>query len=162
MDSLLMFSQPPPLGRIVTFSLSPGTMSVWTMGGVLSPGVDARREGLLDDGVAQEAVLVSAPHAVGKRIVQVTAHEVDVLAQLQEQHRGACVLAERNLLLLRNLRVAENHVQDLLRPGRLLVATRLLQGVQHVLRQEVVGLLGQPRDRVSYVRYVYVSHAASE
>ena len=134
-----MFSAPPPLAIIVRRSLSPGTMLVCRMAGVLSLVLRRACAGSCGDGLAQIAVAVALPHALVDGVVEVAADEVHVLPHFSEDHREAGVLADRHAVGGGDVGVLDELAEDFAPYGRLLGLPRPHEGVVDVLGQIVVG-----------------------
>ena len=101
---------------------------------------------------------VAGAHTFPQGVYQRPADDVHVLAHLQEDDGGAGVLAERQPLLARQLRVLQDLVQHYHPQRRLLRLPRLLQGVEDVVRQLGSGVLAEPADAIAYLIDVDLAH----
>ena len=96
----LIFSLPAPLGATVIFSRSPGTRRMYRTAGVLSL-VFTRRRGSATTEHRRPASQIALVDACIDRLLQVSL-DVDLLADFEEDAGDACVLADRQLVLLGN------------------------------------------------------------
>ncbi len=85
---------------------------------------------------------------------------MDVLAEVQEDLGNAGVLAKRNGPFLSHVGVVRDLSEDLPGAGRFFLVQRLGQRRTYVLRQEVVRLLTQARDRFGDLCCWYRPHTS--
>ena len=109
-------------------------------------GVDPGRKGLPNCRFAQVAFSVALPHTFIHGLVEIASRDVDLLPYLQEDYGEATVLAQRHLLSGGNVSIFEYLIQDLACYRGLLFLTRFPQGSEHILSEEVIGFLAQPRN----------------
>ncbi len=123
-------------------------------------GVDAAGEGMVDDGLAQIAVLIALPDSLGDGLVQVAAGDMDILPQFDKDHRQAAILAQGHLLLAGDLGVFQDLIQHFLPDRRSLFLTIAVQGCQDIVAQVVVAFYAKAGYRFGDQVRVNISHVS--
>src|SRR5258705_5795956 len=109
----------------------------------------------------QIALLVALAYALVDRVVEPAPRDVHVLAELDEAHDEAGVLAVRNAPGPGHLRVVLQDLKHLLAGRRALGGQRAVEGAQHVGLELQVGAHAELLDRVDDGADVNVSHDAA-
>jgi hypothetical protein len=149
-----MFSEPAPLASTWIRTWSPGTTRVWMNAGVLSPVFRAVEQRVADDRTAQVPVAVPLPNALVDRVIQIGTGDVHVLAEVEEDHRVARVLAVGVLPLRGQLLVADQEVEHLPSERRLLQLSGAPDQPHHLLGDLVVDLDAEIPDDPSDLRRI--------
>ena len=120
-------------------------------------GVDAAQR-VGHDGLAQVAVGIALTHAFVDCVLKRTAHEVHVLTDRGEDHRGSGVLTDRDFLIAGQTAVSDHLVKDGLAERRLLGLLAADERLLDILRQMVIGLHAQAAYQRRHLRNMHFSH----
>ena len=143
-----------PLGHEADFEFIAGhDLGVDDGRGVVSR-VEASGKRMGHHGFAQVALFIALPDALGDGSIEVAAGKVHVLADVEEDHGGAAVLAEGQAFGLRQLGVLQQPVEGLFPDGGTLALAGFFECRQHVFAKLKVSLLSQPGDGLRDFLYV--------